>query len=230
MSGEVTPYGCTECGAPAIEQFHRAGCNVAGGRHGFVSIGAPVCANYPLDCPPAHYAPECSECVSGRAHAGLWGTRENRDRVLFLEIRAIVPSAPGDRSPETFTVFRGRDKAQALAVFGDFRRLILAARDDGRRMALGTSRERGYVEVGEPKKPRGRRTWTLGRLVLTTVIQAQGAPPIDRAFGSVGSSDKASIVGRTFHGRAFRVKPWPWRSTSLGLAVVVGWLDPKRSG
>lgn len=60
----------------------------------------------------------------------------------------------------------------------------------------------------------GRKTWTLGRLVITTVRQAQAAPIVDRAYGH------AADGSFRFRGRAIRA---PWRGGRPSLALVFGW-------
>ena len=69
-----------------------------------------------------------------------------------------------------------------------------------------------------------RRALVVGRLLLTTVQQAHGAPMIDGASGSTEG-------GRSYSAMAIHLAPW--RRDRHGerlpaLALVVGWLKPAR--
>lgn len=66
---------------------------------------------------------------------------------------------------------------------------------------------------------RGRRSWIIGRLVVSTTHQASGAPIVDRAF----TRDEQ---GRTYAGVAIHLSPWRrncYGDRDLGLALVLGW-------
>lgn len=64
---------------------------------------------------------------------------------------------------------------------------------------------------------RGHHGIFIGRLVLTTCMQAQGAPVVDRCSG-------VSAEGRSYRGRAILLKPWKRGERSISArALVIGW-------
>lgn len=72
--------------------------------------------------------------------------------------------------------------------------------------------------TGDPPRRFRHRAVILGRLVVTTTMQAQGAPIVDRCSG--GTAD-----GRWYRGRAILLKPWLRGERSIrARALVVGWL------
>lgn len=77
---------------------------------------------------------------------------------------------------------------------------------------------------------RGRRGFTIGRLVLTTTRQSGGAPFVDRAGTTTAdgrSGDSLAIVApwRLRRGPVQRFGPRRWRTESLSTALVIGWLS-----
>lgn len=69
------------------------------------------------------------------------------------------------------------------------------------------------------KRPPGRRGLILGRLLVTTCAQAQGAPIVDRATVH-------DAQGRRYGGRAIMLAPWrrnEYGDRRPGLAAVLAW-------
>lgn len=65
---------------------------------------------------------------------------------------------------------------------------------------------------------RGRRSIVLGRLLVTTTVNAAGAPLLDHASARDGA-------GRFWRGTAVYLAFWRRRERPPGLALVLGWRD-----
>ena len=139
---------CDVCAAAGPRLFHHDGCEVAGGRYAVLDdeagdgtrkhSGEPACRSYPLGFPRCHPADPtaCAACMAGIAHVGIFGDRErDRNRVLFLEVRALIPGA-------CFVVCRTREDSDAVKVRDQLEVVLGAARHDVRREAPAAARAR----------------------------------------------------------------------------------------
>lgn len=162
MIGKVEPENttlvCEKCGVrgplggDTANLFHVDGCEVAGGTDPHLSEPGepwPAVENYPIGYPGCHPADPvaCPECMDGVAHVGIFGDRKrDPNRVLFLEVRALVPGA-------CFLIHRGREPRYALEVLEQVRRLIACANHDGYRISPAEALDRAGA----------RRRWSLWR-------------------------------------------------------------------
>lgn len=79
------------------------------------------------------------------------------------------------------------------------------------------------VSDDEPRAPstRGRKTITVGRLLLATAPQAAGAPIIDRSV-----TEETKHPYRHWRSLAIHLTPWrrnEYGDRAAGLALVFGW-------
>lgn len=92
---------------------------------------------------------------------------------------------------------------------------------------MSTSSHSYQTDAG--RRRRGRRAYTLGRLVITTVDQGGHAPFADRCGGTILDGKNQ---GRAYWGRAFLLAPWMrdrWGETVPQLALVIGWMEKRRT-